>query len=213
MIDAAVLGTNSVVPFPDYSTAFSWTDGTPALTAVSNRTGVYVTGLEAGFELRVAAGTELRRLKVYVGVYGAAALFHAFLSDASAPMYADTSLDYVFNERDAVYTIEFSSPTPGATLIVRYVTRNLYDFAYGSLSFASASLDALPLRLELPVLVRDQFGLAFRTELGRLYTIEYTDSLTNPQWNVLERFTGTGETIRTSDTLSSGQRFYRLRVD
>jgi hypothetical protein len=213
--DFTVLGTNTLVRFTNYSTAFSWTDGTPTLTAVSNTSGVYVTGLECGFQLRVTASTELRRLRIYVGVYGAAGLFQAFLSDASAPMYADTSLDYIFDSRDAVYTVEFSAPTPGAALIVRYLTQNLYDFAYGSISLASATLvPGATLRLEPPVLVRDELGLAFQTELGRSYTIEYTDSLTSGEWHVLQSFTGTGKEIRTSDsTLSSAQRFYRLRVN
>jgi hypothetical protein len=67
--DFTVFGTNSVQRLTDSFTAYSWSDGTPAASATNSTTGVFIYGVNNGFQIQVTADTTPRRLKVYVGLY------------------------------------------------------------------------------------------------------------------------------------------------
>ncbi|HEX8723264.1 MAG TPA: Ig-like domain-containing protein [Pyrinomonadaceae bacterium] len=103
--------------------AYSWTEGTPTPSVTSTATAaVMPTGVGNGFEFTVPADTNLRTLKVFVGVWDAKAKLEAFLSDGSAPAYADSSLDNRTARSQAVYTVAFRAASAGQTLRVRYTT-------------------------------------------------------------------------------------------
>jgi len=51
------------------------------------------------------------------------------------------------------------------------------------------------------------------TVVGCTYTIEYTDSLTPPDWMPLASFAGTGTTVDYEDAGAATNRFYRLQVE
>jgi hypothetical protein len=51
------------------------------------------------------------------------------------------------------------------------------------------------------------------TSVGRIYLIEYTDSLTLPDWKPGTTFDGTGAFVSYKDTGISSLRFYRIRVE
>ena len=71
--------------FGDNWAGYSWSDGTPDVSVTDTTTGVYVVGMNHGFQLSVPAGTTVKTIKVYVGAYGATGKFQASLSDNSAP--------------------------------------------------------------------------------------------------------------------------------
>ncbi len=138
--DITVLGTQAPQQYADNLTAYSWTDGTPTPSATNSTTGVFITGTTNGFEIQASADTTPRRLKVFVGLYGAQGNFQAFLSDFSAPAYTDTSLNDVFGNSYAVYTLDYAAASAGQKLIVQYRSLVLYDLDFGNVTLQAATL-------------------------------------------------------------------------
>jgi hypothetical protein len=135
-----VLGTQAVQQYADNFTAYTWTDGTPTPSATNSTTGVFITGTTNGFQIQAPADTTPRRLKVYVGLYGAQGNFQAFLSDFSAPAYTDASLNNVFANSYAVYTLDYAAASAGQNLIVQYRPLTLYDQDFGNVTLQAATL-------------------------------------------------------------------------
>ena len=87
--------------------AYSWSDGTPDPTATDTATGVYFDGLGNGYQITVPADQTKRILKVYAGGWTTIVRFEAALSDNSAPVYIDESLNGgAGNSVMAVYRLE-----------------------------------------------------------------------------------------------------------
>jgi Bacterial Ig domain len=210
------LGTQPIQQYSNNFTAFSWSDGTPVAQAAASTTGLFVTGHTNGFELRVPAETSVRHLKLYVGLYGARGTFQAFLDDASAPAYVDTSLDSIFDDRYAVYTLDYAAASPGHNLIVRYLLMAPYDFDYGNVTWQAATLSGgttppMPVTIVNPMRSGSEFSFAFETEANRTYNVQYTISLAPPDWQSLTNFTGNGGSALIIDPAAGdAQRFYRV---
>ena len=135
--------TNDLNQYGDNLAAFSWTDGTPTVQAGGSTTGVFIYSANqppGGFQLTVPATNLLRRLKVYVGLYGAQGQFNAAMSDWSAAPYSDSSLSAAYNNGYAVYTLTFASPTPGASLNITWTPASVFDTTYGNLTWQAATL-------------------------------------------------------------------------
>ncbi len=135
------IGTNEVQRYADNLSGYRWSDGTPVASVQTNsHTGVFVVGEESGFALALPADTTVRTAKVYVGLYGAAGEFQAWLGDFSAQPYVDTSLDNVFDSSYAVYTITYAAASAGNTLHIRYRPRLLYDGEFGNVTLQAVTL-------------------------------------------------------------------------
>ncbi len=134
------VGTNLVERLTDNATACSWSDGTPVSAVLNTTTGVFRRGTDNGFELHAPADTALRRLKVYVGLYGAQGNFQAYLSDFSTKAFTDTSLSNFFDNTYAVYTLDYSAASSGQSLIVRYRALTTFDQEFGNVTFQAATL-------------------------------------------------------------------------
>ena len=137
-----VLGTNVAQQYADNLTAYSWSDGTPTASATNSSTGVYLNGLTNGFEIQAPADTTVKRLKVYVGLYGARGNFQAYLSDFSARAYTDTTISNVYGNSYAVFTLDYSAASAGQSLIIQYRSMALYDFDFGNVTLQAATLVA-----------------------------------------------------------------------
>jgi hypothetical protein len=137
--------------YSDNLQGFTWTDGSPDLTASDSTTGIYVIGIGNGFEVDVQAQQTNLLFNLYVGVYtadGSLATLHleASLSDGSAPTFIDETLSGSANRR---YSFMFASGTPNQTLKVRYWTLGASD---GNVTLQSATLQPVPpLSLAQPV--------------------------------------------------------------
>jgi hypothetical protein len=108
--------------FGNNAQGFTWTDGTPTSAETNTTTGVYVGGLGDGFEVDVAAEQTNRLFNLYAGVYtpgGNLASLHleASLSDGSAPIFIDESVNGIENVR---YSMAFAAGSPNQSLIVKY---------------------------------------------------------------------------------------------
>jgi hypothetical protein len=215
LINMTLVGTATPERLADNWTSFSWSDGTPLASEIGTRSGIYVIGFTNGFGITAPADTNSRTLRVYVGLYGQAGTLQAFLSDGSAPAYSDATLDDVFSDRYAVYTITYRAAAPGQTLTAQYRATRVYDMDFGNLSLAAVSLDgpvAATVRMQN---VRGTSGsLAFdlATQVGQTYTVEYADTLPSSNWQTLTTIIGDGTTQTVSDPATLPQRFYRARV-
>ena len=135
------IGTNEVQRYADNLSGYRWSDGTPVASVSTNsHTGVFVVGEESGFALALPADTTVRTAKVYVGLYGAAGEFQAWLGDFSAQAYVDTSLDNIFESSYAVHTLTYAAASAGKTLHIRYRPRVLYDGEFGNVTLQAVTL-------------------------------------------------------------------------
>jgi len=136
-----VLGTAGVLRLTDNPTMFSWSNGTPTQATVNTSTGVFVNAsVGNGFQIIVPADTNLRTLKIYLGLWYAQGKLEASLSDGSAPMYVDTSLSSNAGTKNGVYTINFKAGATGQTLRVKYTLLTNYFAPNGNVTLESATL-------------------------------------------------------------------------
>ncbi len=72
---------------------------------------------------------------------------------------------------------------------------------------------ARPPALAATLVAQSNFSLAFPTEPGPVYSLEYSGDLANPAWLVLTNLTGTGSPVLVTDVVSPDPgRFYRLHL-
>jgi hypothetical protein len=93
-----LLGTTSVARFADNPTAFTWSDGTPTASATNTNTGVFVPGLNKGFQITLPADTTSRTLRIYLGLWKAQttvaplALLRQMISALPSPLKSSPEL-------------------------------------------------------------------------------------------------------------------------
>jgi hypothetical protein len=134
-----LINTATPVQYGDNFTGFSWTDGTPHMTATNSTTGIFTFGLGTGFELDVPADTASHTLRLFVGGYRAEGTLDVSLSDGSAPGRTDkqSSMTGPFG---AFYTIQFRAASSSQKLIVKW-TESL-DYSGGNVTLQAAALTA-----------------------------------------------------------------------
>ncbi|MEK6281680.1 MAG: Ig-like domain-containing protein [Acidobacteriota bacterium] len=136
-----LIGTGALGWFLDGATTFSWTDGTPTLSASSTQTGVNTNGVVGnGFEINMPADTNLKSLKLYVGAWYAQGKLEATVSDGSAPAFINTALNNNAGGTFGLYTINYKAGSPGQTLKVRYTILNQYFAPNGNIALKAAML-------------------------------------------------------------------------
>ncbi len=85
-------------------------------------------------------------------------------------------------------------------------------FVYGVIEPLPDPVNSGP-RFLTPTLLDGKVSLSLATELGVTYRIEYTESLTVPNWQTLHTLLGDGSVMSRTDPLVNGpQRFYRIRT-
>jgi len=180
-------------------TAYTWSDGTPTAEAYGSPTGVLLSVTNnplTGFQLTVPATSQLRCLKVYVGLIFAQGRFDARLSDFSALPYSDDSIFQPDDFGDAAYTLTFASPNPGANLIVTWTPAIVLNPFYADFRWQAATLSEqqwVPiLHLTCPPSAPGEFALSFYAQTGATYTVLFLDQLGSTNWQTLTNFIGTG---------------------
>lgn len=113
---------SGTVSFAKRTTNFAWTDGTPKLKGFLDK-GLYVAGLNNGFQLTVPASTTPQTLRVYVGVTNAQGKFTATLSDGSAAPYTDSTLNIASGTELGLYTITYNAASTGQTLNISFIVQ------------------------------------------------------------------------------------------
>jgi hypothetical protein len=132
-------GTGPYQMFDNFS-GHSWTDGSPNTFATNTTTGIYVISKGSGFQLSVPADAVRRRLKLYVGTFGAQGRLDAALSDNSAPGYQDSTIDNDSNGPSGVYTLDYAANSPGQLLTVTFSVLREHDNRVGNATLQAAAL-------------------------------------------------------------------------
>ena len=137
------LGSGGWSWFADCPTTFSWSDGTPAQNILNTPTGINTNGVVGnGFEITVPADTNSRTLNMYVGVWFTQGKLEATLSDASAPVYVNSSLNNNAGASFGVYTINYKAASPGQNLKVRFTIQTQYFSPNGNVAWEAATLQS-----------------------------------------------------------------------
>lgn len=211
-----LLGTNNIMQYADNLTAYSWVDGTPTYSASPSTTGVFIDGLTNGFELTLPADRQPRVAKIYVGLYAARADFRAWLSDASAPEFSDTTLSSNYNNAYQVYTLNYTAALPNQTLTIRHTALNSFDTHFGNVTLQAATLSLLPVTFSPTIILTNTesasnaFVFSFATDPTASYQILYADSLPGTNWVPLTNFVGDGSVFQLIDSNTAPCRFYRV---
>lgn len=141
---------------------YAWTDGMPK-AAVTTGAGLYIAGLNKGYEVRVPADTNERNLVVYLGGYKTRGQLEVRLSDDSAPAYS-VEVEDLKTAFDRRLALSYRAAKPGQELIVRY-TQTLSS---GNITLQAATLKG-NLANQAPVLA----AIGDRTlEVGESLTID-----------------------------------------
>lgn len=135
----AQIGNRAAQQFTNNPTLFSWTGGTPTVSAANVDKGLWMRGLNNGYQVSVAADTVPRTLKIYVGLWAAGAQFEASLSDGSAPVYIDTSQVNPTVTTNLIYTLNYQAATPGQTLTVRWTMNQTFN-SWSNVTLQAATL-------------------------------------------------------------------------
>ena len=134
-----LLGSNNPGRFTGARVAYSWSDGTPTLSATASTTGIYFFGIGNGYQLTLPADTTERTLKLYIGLWHARGRFEARLSDNSAPAFVQV-FDNPTGILDTVVTLNFSAASSGASLIIEYIVEDNYGQSFGNITLQAATL-------------------------------------------------------------------------
>ena len=135
----SIVGAGPQYQFFDNFNGYTWTDGTPRAGITNTTTGVYIFGVGNGFEIQAAATNAFRTLRVHVGAYAGRGKLRAFVSDYSAAVVNDISVNNVGNGPGGIYTFTYRAGSPGQKLIVRYTLNNRYA-SDGNVTLQAASL-------------------------------------------------------------------------
>ncbi|HEU0009956.1 MAG TPA: Ig-like domain-containing protein [Verrucomicrobiae bacterium] len=198
--------------YADNATGFSWTNGMPTQAANPTTTGIFVSGLNGGFQWSLPADRTLRRLRLYVGLYGARGRFEASLSDFSAAPFWDGTLESAFGNAYRVYTIHYAAASPGQSLAIRWTASTLFDEHYGNVTWQAATL-MTGLSLSNPRREASGFSFTLGSEAGFSYMVESSESLRPGSWTPLTNFIGIGGEMHFTDPGPlPPHRAYRLRL-
>ena len=121
------IGSGTIQRYTNNPNSYSWTGGTPTATATNTLTGLYITGVNNGFQITVPADTTQKTLRIYVGLWAAGGRFEASLSDGSAATFVDTSLVNSGGTSNRVYTINYQAGSPGQSLIIKWTTNTVFN--------------------------------------------------------------------------------------
>lgn len=135
----SIIGNGQAFSYADNVEGYSWSGGTPSAIVNDTHTGIYVAGVDNGFEITAAADTTVKTLKLYVGAYAAQGRLEGFLSDFSAPVYFNGSVINGGNGPGGVYTINYRAASADQTLILRYKVAAISN-SLGNVTLQAATL-------------------------------------------------------------------------
>ncbi|PCH60740.1 MAG: hypothetical protein COC05_03290, partial [Gammaproteobacteria bacterium] len=130
------------VAAPGVRADFSWTDGSPTLSATTGNR-IFTTDIGSGFEMTIPVGTDLQTLHFYVGGFRSQGLFQASLSDNSAAPFSVTvaNLSGPYDQR---VSLDVQADSPNQTLSVQFVHTGGTSIAFIAASAPGIAGNLLP---------------------------------------------------------------------
>jgi len=115
------IGPREVHTFETNPTAFTWSDGAPTAEVKATRSGVFIYGQHAGFQVAVPADPTPRLAKFYCGVWRGQGNLEATLSDGSAAMATAAKVGVDPEAGDnVVFTVRYRAASAGQTLTLKW---------------------------------------------------------------------------------------------
>jgi hypothetical protein len=106
------------------------------------------------------------------------------------------------------YFVDPGGPPPGLTNVVAISTKGGPSDGLALIGDGPPLLKAL---LANPRRSDGSFSVSLPTGSGRVYALEFKDSLANPNWTALPLLAGNGGLLTLTDSSATGgQRFYRV---
>jgi hypothetical protein len=180
--------------------------------------GLQIRGTTNGFQLELAASSQGRRARIYLGNYGTRATVRAWFTNHSGPLqFAPYAPVDIYTIYDGVLELAYASPTPDS-LVIDCEGDKLYDIISSGMRFMAVTVQAdssvaLPLKLTSPRKVSDGLVFDLATQPGRTYTVEGTATLPATVWTTITNFPGTGNLISlTNAPFPNGQGYFRVRA-
>lgn len=199
--------------YTDNATGFTWTNGTPVLAVNGTTTGIFVRRQDSSFEMTIPANATVRRLRLYLGLYGARGRLEASLSDFSAAPFVDESLVNSSGNAYRAYTIYYAAASSGASLTVRWSVAHAFDETYGNVTWQAAAMGLPDLRLRLPRWEPGGFTFTLLTWPGVSHAVEWTETLAPGGWQLLTNIPGSGAEVDVTDpSPAAPSRVYRVRA-
>jgi Carbohydrate binding module (family 6)/Bacterial Ig domain/PA14 domain len=131
-VDGAPVGR-----FAGNQTYFSWNNGNALATGVGIKTSWTTGNRGKGFTFTAPADLGLRRLMVWVGGHETHGIFTATLSDGSAPVYRDDSINIGAGWDSHCFTVWYRAKQPGAKLTIGFGSDRATD---GNIILQAAAL-------------------------------------------------------------------------
>ncbi len=116
-------GTGKLVPIHDSPAYCNWSGGSPVESGAAHSGGAALSPLSdgSGLEFDVPAGIDTHTLRVYVLVARGTGKLQAWLSDHSAPVFSDASVDQTQDGKAiGVYTLRYRAASPAQRLTLRW---------------------------------------------------------------------------------------------
>lgn len=107
--DLKKVGNREVHTYETNPRAYSWSNGAPVAKAENTRSGVFIYGKDAGFELDVAASDRPRTLRLYTGAWRTSAKLLAAFEDGGGTASVDFSQSDPEGD-NVVYSIHYRTP-------------------------------------------------------------------------------------------------------
>jgi hypothetical protein len=126
----------------------SWTDGTPTTEATNQHKSWFVRGVENGFRFTVPAGTDNRRLHLYLNNWYSTCVLTANTSDGalyiSEAFYSEGwTLDMYGVPRH--FIIDFQATSDNETLVVTWIITEEFGHLYGTGFYGAVGVAAAEL--------------------------------------------------------------------
>lgn len=185
----SAIGTG-VSSYTDDPRALNWNDGAPDTSFAEtpgSGSGLYISGIQNGFSIRVPADTALRALTVYVGGLNSAGTFTAHLSDRSAADYTDTT-PAATGQYDRSYTIAYSANSPGQTLTITWTMAS----GAGNVALSAAALGLAP-TIVTPAAASPATVNGTAAALSVQGSDDGGDTLLSYNWSVLSKPSGAAD--------------------
>jgi hypothetical protein len=193
-VDGTVVVSCSTDPGRTYTIEYTDSMDMPSWTPLKVLVG---TGLVEGYEDTAGIPGRYYRVKVQSAIGTTTFAWRLRFDTDGDEMPNDWEVEFFGSETGVVASADFDGD--GYT--------NLDEFRLGSDPTNSAS------HLNLSVAASGGGALiSCSTAPGRVYIIEYTDSLSPADWRLLGGFAGTGATGHHEDTDYASGRYYRMRV-
>ena len=93
-----------------------------------------------GLEITIPADTNLRTLKLYVGVWFTRGKLEASLSDGSAATYIDSTMDNNNGKINGVYTINYKAGSAAQVLKIKLTIVNQYNSPFGNVAWEAVTI-------------------------------------------------------------------------